>query len=320
MTTLMPELMEDDIVEAIRRRAKWENNDYICRGHILNGMFDSLFDIYHNIESAKELWDSLEFKYLAEDASSKKFLVSNFNNYKMVDSRPVMEQFNELLRILGQYTQHGLKMDESISISSVIDKLPQESLRAQESDKGKGKEVVGPFMNMTEDGKNKNNKQNKRKKRGFDENNGSSGSNKKTKLECWKRGKTGHFKRDCRSGNKKSANDGGSEKGLMQLHGGLIPVPQLMFVKIIAGLRHMNRWWTGLYMDDDHFAPVYGKRSVVLEFISEKSITLFNLLYVPKLRFGYYNNGHVHYKRMLEMSKNDLIPVIDEVIAENPGK
>ncbi|GJV42832.1 zinc finger, CCHC-type containing protein [Tanacetum coccineum] len=30
------------------------------------------------------------------------------------------------------------------------------------------------------------------------------------------------------------------------------------------------------------------------------------------VRFGYYNNGHVHYKRMLEMSKDDLIPAIDE--------
>ncbi|GJS12170.1 zinc finger, CCHC-type containing protein, partial [Tanacetum coccineum] len=101
-----------------------------------------------------------------------------------------------------------------------------------------------------------------------------------------------------------------------------------------------------LYMGDDHFGPVHGKGSVVLEFSSGKSITLFNVLYVPKLRFGYYNNGmfmlnlnkvpddsgsvymssstvvnsslwharlgHVHYKRMLEMSKDDLIPAIDE--------
>ncbi|GJS93475.1 zinc finger, CCHC-type containing protein [Tanacetum coccineum] len=137
-----------------------------------------------------------------------------------------------------------------------------------------------------------------------------------------------------------------------------------------------------LYMGDDHFALVHGKGSVVLELSSGKSITLFNVLYVPKLRknlisgpvlnkvwihtvllhkyilsksgvfvgFGYYNNemfmlnlnkvpndsgsvymssstivntslwharlGHVHYKRMLEMSKDDLIPAIDE----NTGK
>ncbi|GKE75475.1 zinc finger, CCHC-type containing protein, partial [Tanacetum coccineum] len=134
-----------------------------------------------------------------------------------------------------------------------------------------------------------------------------------------------------------------------------------------------------LYMGDEHFAPVHGNRSVALEFISGKTVTLFNVLYVPKLRknlvsspmlnkcrykqvyesdkyilsksdvfvgFGYYNNGmfmlnlnkvpddsdfvymssstignsalwharlrHVHYKRMIEMSKDDLIPAIDE--------
>ncbi|GKG04443.1 hypothetical protein Tco_0314830, partial [Tanacetum coccineum] len=38
-----------------------------------------------------------------------------------------------------------------------------------------------------------------------------------------------------------------------------------------------------LYMGDDHFAHVHGKGSVVLEFSSRKSITLFNVLYVPKL-------------------------------------
>nr|GFD09206.1 zinc finger, CCHC-type [Tanacetum cinerariifolium] len=60
LTTPMPKLLEDATVKAIRIRAKWENDDYICRGHILNRMSDSLFDVYMNVESSKELWDSLE--------------------------------------------------------------------------------------------------------------------------------------------------------------------------------------------------------------------------------------------------------------------
>ncbi|GJY52003.1 zinc finger, CCHC-type containing protein [Tanacetum coccineum] len=76
----------------------------------------------------------------------------------------------------------------------------EESLRAQDSDKGKGKEVGGPSVNMTEEGKNK---QNKGKKRSNENNSGSS-SNKKPKLECWKCGKTvTAFKRFSRSVNKK---------------------------------------------------------------------------------------------------------------------
>nr|GEY63909.1 zinc finger, CCHC-type [Tanacetum cinerariifolium] len=187
-----------------------ENDDCICRGHILNGMFYSLFDVYTNVESAKELWDSLESKYTAEDSSSKKFLVSNFNNYNMVDSRPVMEQYNELFRILGQYTQHGLKMDESISVSSIIDKLPPSWKDFKHTLK---REVGGLSVNLTkEGGKNKHRKQNKGKKRSNDNNSGSR-SNKKPKLECWKCGKTGHFKRDCRSDKKNNVNSGGSGKG-----------------------------------------------------------------------------------------------------------
>ncbi|CAM8905678.1 unnamed protein product [Rhodiola kirilowii] len=42
----------------------------------------------------------------------------------MVDSIPVMEQYNELMCILGQFTQHNMKMDDSILVSSIIDKLP----------------------------------------------------------------------------------------------------------------------------------------------------------------------------------------------------
>ncbi|XP_010484754.1 PREDICTED: uncharacterized protein LOC104763032 [Camelina sativa] len=191
----MPTVTEDaekDYVEETRRQLKWENDDYICRGHILNGMSDPLFDVYQNVESAKELWDALESKYMAEDASSKKFLVSNFNNYKMSDSGLVMEQYNELLRILGQFAQHNMKMDESISVSSIIDKLPpswkdfrrmlkhkkeelslvqlgshlriKESLRVQEG--GKPKEAEPSSINMMEEG-GSSKMENKGKKRPF---------------------------------------------------------------------------------------------------------------------------------------------------------
>nr|GEV65698.1 hypothetical protein [Tanacetum cinerariifolium] len=313
-------------------------------------------------------------------------------------------------RILGQYTQHGLKMDESTSVSSIIDKLPppwkdfkhtlkhgkdglslvqlgshlriEESLRAQESDKGKGKKVGGPFVNITEEV-----------------------------------GKTGHFKRDCRSGKKNNANAGGSGKGSKD-HSqdqcqNLVPVWN-SFVKYSVSLIskafyvqvdaiawwidsgattriYKDRYWfktfepvedgSVLYEGDEHFAHIYGKGSVALKFSFGKTVTLFNVLYVAKLHknlvsgpvlnkygykqvcesdkhilsksgvfvgFGYYNNGmfmlnvnkvpndsdyvymsssivvnsslwharleHVHYKRMLEMSKYDLIPVVDERI------
>nr|GEZ31330.1 zinc finger, CCHC-type [Tanacetum cinerariifolium] len=75
-----------------------------------------------------------------------------------------------------------------------------------------------------------------------------------------------------------------------------------------------------LYMGDKHFTPVHGKGSVALEYSSGKTITLFNVLYVPKLRKNLVSGPvlnkcgykQVYYKRMLEMSKDELIPAIDE--------
>nr|GEV94065.1 zinc finger, CCHC-type [Tanacetum cinerariifolium] len=68
---------ENQTVEQVRKRAKWDNDDYVYRGLILNGMSDSLFDIYQNVETSKDLWDTLEAKYMAEDALSKKFLLGS---------------------------------------------------------------------------------------------------------------------------------------------------------------------------------------------------------------------------------------------------
>nr|GEX25907.1 hypothetical protein [Tanacetum cinerariifolium] len=197
LTTPMLELLEDATVEAIRIRAKWKNDDYICRGHILN----------------------------------------------------------------------------------------EEYLRVQDSDKGK--KVGGPLFNMTEEaGKNKHHKQNKGifevvkrttqmlvvRERGLR-------TNPKTKVDAiawWiDFGTTTHVCKD---------------RCWFKIYELVVDGPVL-------------------YMGDDHFALVYGIGSVALEFSSRKTITLFNVLYVPKLR-------HVHYKRMLEMSKDDLIHAIDE----NPEK
>ncbi|GKD97908.1 hypothetical protein Tco_1381805, partial [Tanacetum coccineum] len=47
LNTLMPDDGgENPTVEQVKKRAKWDNDDYVCRGLILNGMPDSLFDVY----------------------------------------------------------------------------------------------------------------------------------------------------------------------------------------------------------------------------------------------------------------------------------
>ncbi|GKB36285.1 zinc finger, CCHC-type containing protein, partial [Tanacetum coccineum] len=358
---------ENPTVEQVRKRAKWDNNDYVYRGLILNGMFDSLFDVYQNVETSKELWDTLEAKYMAEDASSKKFFVSNFTNYKMTDSRPILEQYNELLGILGRFIQHKMNMDKSIKVSCIIDKLPpswkdskhtlkhlkeeltlielgshlciKESLRAQDNDKSKGKNIVVPsVVNMVE------------------HNNSS---------------------RDCKASNVGNKVNGSSTKGSED--GSSMPLKgQNMFNKSLQ-IIYVTYVSEAYFMQDDDIAWWVESGATVhvyLRFSSGKVVSLLNVLHVPDIRknlvsssilnnygykqviesnkfvlskhgvfigFGYLCNhmfrlnivsdnigsafmstsklkdsilwharvGHVHFKRMQDMSKDGLIPAFD---------
>ena len=43
VSTPKPEEVEEETLEQNRKRNKWENDNIICLGHILNGMCDPLF-------------------------------------------------------------------------------------------------------------------------------------------------------------------------------------------------------------------------------------------------------------------------------------
>ncbi|GJW78090.1 zinc finger, CCHC-type containing protein [Tanacetum coccineum] len=173
LTTPIPEDGENATVDQIKRRSKWENDDHVCRGLILN-----------------------EAKYMAEDASSKKF------------------------------TQHKMNMDEAILVSCIIDKLPpswkgfkhtlkhhkeeltlveldshlhvKESLRVQDSDKPKHNNVAGPsVINMVEHNNSFMYNDNKGKRKHQDT---KADPNNKSKVTCSKCGKPGHLKKDCKGG------------------------------------------------------------------------------------------------------------------------
>nr|GEW96148.1 hypothetical protein [Tanacetum cinerariifolium] len=163
LTTPIPDDGDDGTVDQLMKRAKWDNDDYVCRGLILKGMYDYLFDIYQNVESSKELWDSLEAKYMAENASSKKFL-----------EELTLVELGSHLRI-------------------------EESLRMQDSDKPKGNNVVGPsVVNMVKHNNSSRYNDNKGKCKHHD--NIKADPNKKSKVTCWKCGKSGHLKKDCKGG------------------------------------------------------------------------------------------------------------------------
>ncbi|KAK3027606.1 hypothetical protein RJ639_042282 [Escallonia herrerae] len=119
----------DEVIKqtAMKQKQKWEEDDTYCKGYILGGLSDTLYDVYeikYVNNTAKELWDDLDIKYKTEDAGNKKFLISKLFDFRMVDSKSVITQIHELQMIMNLIISEGHSFDKSFQVSTIISKLP----------------------------------------------------------------------------------------------------------------------------------------------------------------------------------------------------
>lgn len=56
---------------------KYDRDNKFVRGHILSHMTNPIFDLSIKMKSAKEIWETLEKKYGADDAGKKKYVTGN---------------------------------------------------------------------------------------------------------------------------------------------------------------------------------------------------------------------------------------------------
>ena len=45
----------------------WNHSDFLCRNYVLNGLENTLYNVYSPLKMAKDLWDSLDKKYKTEE-------------------------------------------------------------------------------------------------------------------------------------------------------------------------------------------------------------------------------------------------------------
>ena len=102
----------------------WKHSDFLCKNYILNGLDNTLYNVYSPIKMARALWESLDRKYKTEDAGMKKFVVGRFLDYRMVDSKTIISQGQDLQVILHEIHAEGMVLSEYFQVAAIIEKLP----------------------------------------------------------------------------------------------------------------------------------------------------------------------------------------------------
>ena len=86
----------------------------------MNALTGSLYNVYTDKETTKELWESLDQKYKTKDAGAKKIVVGRFLDYKMVDSKTAVYQVQELQVILHEIHAKEIMLSETFQVAAII--------------------------------------------------------------------------------------------------------------------------------------------------------------------------------------------------------
>ena len=199
----------------------WKHVNFLCRNYLLNGLDNTLYNLYCAFNTARELWESLDKKYKTEDARLKKFVVGKFLDYKMLDSKTVIIQVQDLQLILHDIHAEGMSLSESFQVAAIIENLPplwkefknylkhklkemrledlivrlriEEDNRASEKKASKG--IMESKANVVEQGQTSHN----HKKRKHNGNGPKKGPTKKFQGKSYVCNKQGHHAKDCHS-------------------------------------------------------------------------------------------------------------------------
>ncbi|KAL3334085.1 hypothetical protein AABB24_030714, partial [Solanum stoloniferum] len=302
----------------------WKHSDFLCKNYILSGLQDDLYNVYSNVKTSKELWDALEKKYKTEDAGMKKFIVAKFLDYKMIDSKTVVTQVQELQVIIHDFLAEGLVVNDAFQVAAIIEKLPtlwkdfknylkhkrkemtvedlMVRLRIEEDNKAAEKRSRGNSatsgVNIVEEDPTKSKK---RKKASGPKNNP---PKKKFNGSCFNCGKRGHKATECQGPKKDKKKD---QANLAESKGEMDDLCAILSECNLV--ENPREWWIDsgaschvctnkelfssytpaptdekLFMANSAVAKVEGTGKILLKMTSGKVVTLNRVSYVPELR------------------------------------
>ena len=114
LTNDAPKLKEDEHdIRVISVVDAWKHSDSRCKNYVMHVLTYSLYNVYSNKKTTNKIWESLNRKYKTEDGGVKKFVVGRFLDYKIIDSKTVVSQIQELQIILYEIYVERMMLNET---------------------------------------------------------------------------------------------------------------------------------------------------------------------------------------------------------------
>ena len=73
----IPTSAEGESEEVTKQRQKREEDEIICRDHILNTLSDSYYDMFQGVRNPREIWAAIEREYTSQKQAQISFLLRN---------------------------------------------------------------------------------------------------------------------------------------------------------------------------------------------------------------------------------------------------
>ncbi|GJV11833.1 pol polyprotein, partial [Tanacetum coccineum] len=125
--------------QAVQAVEAWKHSEFLCRNYVLNGLVDSLYNVYCKTTTAKELWESLERKYKTEDAGSRSASWVEFKNY-LKHKRKEMSVEDLVVRLRIEEDNKLAQKDTYPPDSAKANMVEHAGSSSRSNSKGKGKD------------------------------------------------------------------------------------------------------------------------------------------------------------------------------------